>query len=99
MANDGITMEGADAEMVRIVEDVKTVGGAVVELVRDGGLWPSAAQWARARALTEAREWVDSITAGVLDEPEGPTSVEAQHKIEQLAERWAAWIESGELPA
>jgi hypothetical protein len=53
---------------------------------------PSAAQWARAKALREAREWA-SVMFGIetVNEPE-----EALETAELLALRWARLIETGE---
>lgn len=101
MAQDSITQEEADAEMARIVDDVKAVGGAIVELARDGALWASPAQWARARALSDANDWVTSVVCGGIGfDPHHMqiSPAEAQRTMERLAERWAAWIESGEMP-
>lgn len=57
----------------------------------------SVAQWARARALTEALDWVQFVTAGALDEEGGPSSFEAEAAVEALALRWARLIETGEV--
>lgn len=100
MAQTGHTeVDELDAELAEMIEGVRQIGSAIASVAREAGAWPSAAQWARARALADAEAWIEHVTAGALDEPEGPTSVEAQIAIENVAARWARWIESGEFPA
>lgn len=88
-----------DADIAEMIEGVRQIGSAIASVAREAGAWPSAAQWARARALADAEAWIQHVTTPSLDERDGPTSVEAQVAIELLARRWAAWIESGEFPA
>lgn len=70
---------------------------AIVDEVREASLWPVAGEWARAQALREAREWVESLD-GILFGSERLSGAQAQRMVETLAERWSDWIESGVMP-
>lgn len=85
-----------DAELRDMGEAVQIIARTVVEELRE--LAPSSAHWARARALTEAREWVEYVmgVAPLHDAMMG--TAEGQRMVEAIADRWASWIESGVFP-
>lgn len=85
-----------DADSAELLQFAAQMTRAIVDEVREGGLLPSV-QWSRAQALREAREWVECLD-GVLFGSERLGGAEAQQIIEVLADRWAAWIESGVFP-
>ncbi len=75
-------------ELSEMALAAQVLARAVVEEVRE--LAPSPAQWARARALVEVREWVSTLVkGGMLDYRE------ADMEIERLTMAWATLIESG----
>ena len=90
--------EHAD-DVAELAEGAQIIIRAAAAELHDAHLWPSPAQWARRNALTDALDWVEFVAAGTIDEPGGPSSVDTQLLVEAIAERWAAWIESGEMPA
>jgi hypothetical protein len=83
-----------DAELQEMAEATQALARAVVEEVRE--LAPSPAQWARAHALTEAREWAEFVQ-GVMPWDELRDGARGQQQIEALALRWAKLIETGEV--
>jgi hypothetical protein len=84
-----------DIELQEMAEATQQLARAVVEEVRE--LIPSPSQWARARALHEAREWAE-FTQGVQPWDELRDGIRGQQQIEAMAPRWATFIEAGEFP-
>ncbi len=73
-----------DDELREMAEATQVLARTVVEELRE--LLPTPAQWARARALTEAREmWTRAL----------PDDETAAQQIELLALRWSRFIETG----
>lgn len=93
-----MTDERDTQERDEIVEDLRIIASAAVAELRER-LIPSPAQWARAQALREAREWVEATAAGPYAIVDGALVTEASSSlVEQLALRWARLIESGQMP-
>lgn len=84
-----------DAELQEMGEAVQVIARTVVEEVRE--LIPSPSQWAQARALREAREWVE-FTQGMLPWDAMRSGAMGQQQIEAIADRWATFIETGRFP-
>lgn len=89
-----MTDERDTQERDEIVEDLRIIAGAAVAELREQ-LIPSPAQWARAQALREAREWFAMQTASVYIDGALTSVVDSTH-VEALALRWARLIETGE---
>lgn len=90
-----------DQELEQMLGDVAQVSRVVLAELGESGIVPSPAMWARAKALTEACEWVSSVACGAMGFDPHYMQIapaEAQRMTERLATRWATWLETGAMP-
>jgi TPP-dependent trihydroxycyclohexane-1,2-dione (THcHDO) dehydratase len=84
-----------DDELREIAEAVQVIARTALDELSESRLIPSAAQWARAQALPQAREWI--VQAIALTGPIADTQIaELQLMIEGVTKRWAELILTGD---